>query len=51
MFEKEQELLKQFHERENILAGGSWSIGKDLWIIQEENDYFSTIIFEYWLNW
>ena len=40
MFEKEQELLKQVHERKNVLVGGSWSLGKDLWIIQEENNLF-----------
>ena len=33
IFEKEQDLLKQVHERKNVLVGGSWSIGKDLWII------------------
>ena len=38
MFEKEQELLKQVHERKNVLVDGSCSIGKDLWIIQEENN-------------
>ena len=37
MFEKEQELLKKFYDRKNVLVGGSWSIGKDLWIIQDEN--------------
>ena len=36
MFEKEQELLKQVHERKNVLVGGSWSIGKDLWIIRNK---------------
>ena len=36
MFKKEQELLKQVHERKNVLVGGSWSIGKDLWIIQNK---------------
>ena len=37
MFEKEQELLKKVCDRKNVLVGGSWSIGKDLWIIQDEN--------------
>ena len=36
IFDKEQELLKQVHERKNVLVGGSWSIGKDLWIIQNK---------------
>ena len=36
IFEKEQELLEQVHERKNVLVGGSWSIGKDLWIIQNK---------------
>ena len=36
IFEKEQELLKQVHERKNVLVGGSWRIGKDLWIIQNK---------------
>ena len=36
MFEKEQELLKKVHDRKNVLEVGSWSLGKDLWIIQEE---------------
>jgi len=36
IFEKEQELLKQVHERKNVLVSGSWSIGKDLWIIQNK---------------
>ena len=36
IFEKEQELLKQVHERKNVIVGGSWSIGKDLWIIQNK---------------
>ena len=40
MFEKEQELLKKVYDRKNVLVGGSWSIGKDLWIIQEENNLF-----------
>ena len=35
-FEKEQELLKQVHERKNVLVDGSWSIGKDLWIFQNK---------------
>ena len=35
-FEKEQELLKQVHDRKNVLVGGSWRIGKDLWIIQNK---------------
>ena len=36
IFEKEQELLKQVHERKNVLVGGSWWIGKDLWFIQNK---------------
>ena len=40
MFEKEQELLKKVYDRKNVLVGGSWSLGKDLWIIQEENNLF-----------
>ena len=28
--------MKQVHERKNVLVGGSWSIGKDLWIIQNK---------------
>ena len=36
MFEKEQELLKKVYDRKNVLVGGSWSIGKDLWIIQNK---------------
>ena len=36
IFEKEQELLKQLHERKIVLVGGSWRIGKDLWIIQNK---------------
>ena len=36
IFEKEQELLKQLHERINVLVGGSWRIGKDLWIFQNK---------------
>ncbi len=36
IFEKEQELLKQVHERKNVLVGGSWRIGKDLWIFQKK---------------
>ena len=40
MFEKEQELLKKVYDRKNVLVGGSWSLGKDLWIIQEENILF-----------
>ena len=40
MFEKEQELLKKVYDRKNVLVGGSWSFGKDLWIIQEENNLF-----------
>ena len=35
-FDKEQELLKQVHERKNVLVGVSWSIGKNLWIIQNK---------------
>ena len=33
---KGQELLKQVHERKNVLVGGSWRIGKDLWIFQNK---------------
>ena len=40
MFEKVQELLKKVYDRKNILVGGSWSLGKDLWIIQEEKQSF-----------
>ena len=40
MFEKEQELLKKVYDRKNVLVGGSWSLGKDLWIVQEENNLF-----------
>ena len=40
MFEKEQELLKKVYDRKNVLVGGSCSLGKDLWIIQEENNLF-----------
>ena len=40
MFEKEQELLKKVYDRKNVLVGGSWSPGKDLQIIQEENNLF-----------
>ena len=36
VFENEQELLKQAHERKIVLVSGSWRIGKDLWIIQNE---------------
>jgi len=36
IFEKEQELIKKVHERKKDLVGGSWSIGKDLWIIQNK---------------
>ena len=36
IFEKEQELLKQVQERKNVLVGGSWRIGKDLWINQNK---------------
>ena len=36
IFEKEQELLKQVYERKNVLVGGSWRIGKDLWIFQNK---------------
>ena len=36
MFENEQELLKKVYDRKNVLVGGSWSIGKDLWIIQNK---------------
>ena len=45
MFEKEQELLKHVHELKNVLVGGSWSIGKDLWIVQEENNLFLNHLF------
>ena len=34
MFEKEQELLKKVYDWKNVLVGGSWSLGKDLWIFQ-----------------
>ena len=37
MFEKEQVLLKKVYDRKNVLVGGSWSLGKDLWIIQGKN--------------
>ena len=47
MFEKEQELLKKVYDRKNVLVGGSWSLGKDLWIIQEENNLFLNNHFEY----
>ena len=40
MFEKEQELLKKVYDRKNVLVGGSRSLGKDLGIIQEENNLF-----------
>ena len=40
MFEKEQELLKKVYDRKNVLVGGSWSLGKDLGVIQEENNLF-----------
>ena len=40
MFEKEQELLKKVYDHKNVLVGGSWGLGKDLWIIQEENNLF-----------
>ncbi len=40
MFEKEQELLKKVFDRKNVLVDGGWSLGKDLWIIQEENNLF-----------
>ena len=40
MFEKEQELLKKVYDRKYVLVGGSWSLGKNLWIIQEENNLF-----------
>ena len=40
MFEKEQELLKKVYDHKNVPVGGSWSLGKDLWIIQEENNLF-----------
>jgi len=32
--------LKKVYDRKNVLVGGSWSLGKDLWIIQEENNLF-----------
>ena len=38
MFEKEQELLKKVYDRKNVLVGGSWSLGKDLWIFQGKNN-------------
>ena len=40
IFEKEQELMKKVYDRKNVLVGVSWSLRKDLWIIQEENDLF-----------
>ena len=36
IFEKELDLLKQVHERINVLVVGSWRIGKDLRIIQNK---------------
>ena len=38
MFEKEQELLKKVYDQKNVLVGGSWNLGKDLWIFQEKNN-------------
>ena len=32
--------MKKVYDRKNVLVGGSWSLGKDLWIIQEENNLF-----------
>jgi len=46
IFEKEQGLLNQVHERKNVLIGGSWRIGKDLWIIQKKTISLTNIIFE-----
>ena len=46
IFEKEQELLKQVHERKNVLVGGSWSIGKDLWIIQKKQSTLQPLFLE-----
>ena len=40
MFEKEQELLKKVYELQNVLLGSRWSLGKDLWIIQDKNNLF-----------
>ena len=40
MFEKEQEFLKKVYDRKNVLVGGSWGLGRYLWIIQEENNLF-----------
>ena len=45
IFEKEQELLKKVYDRKNVLVGGSWSLGKDLWIVQEENNLFLNHLF------
>jgi len=36
MFEKEQELLKKVYDQKNVLVGGSWNLGRDLWIFQEK---------------
>ena len=46
IFEKEHELLKQVYERKNVLVGGSWSIGKDLWIIQNKQSTSQPSILE-----
>jgi len=32
--------LKKVHDRKNVLVVGSWSLGKDLWIIQGENNLY-----------
>ena len=37
IFEKEQELLKQVHERKYVLVSGCWRIGKDLCIIIKQS--------------
>ena len=46
IFEKEQELLKQVHERKNFLVGGSWRIGKDSWIFQNKQSTSQPSILE-----
>ena len=38
IFEKEHELLKKVYDQKNVLVGGSWSLGKDLWIFQGKNN-------------
>ena len=37
IFEKEQELLKQVHERKNVLVGGSWRIGRTYGLFRINN--------------